>query len=426
MVHYTVHKIASRCLKGSLMFKLLRIPKKINLLVAELEMFFTLSRWVHFQTMLVSLLATPFRATVSGRVRILATGTHRTKHNEFLQKYDALLGKVLRFYALKLIAVLQKQNEPLYIIIDDSKAQKRGKHVQAAFRYFDHATQRYMWGHQFLCVCLVYRGMRIPYAIELYRSKDDCKKRGIPFRKITQMAEDLITAIPELDIPTIYVLSDTYYASKEIIRSARAKGFHFVSYLKSNRCFTVNGRKTRMNRYIKRHFTKKHKHSITINGSRYRTHTTLAYLPGVGQVRIVFSQKKGHHKVLPIFSTDPTLTSIEIITIYRIRWSIEVLFKETKQHLGLTAYHHRDEKAARTHLTLVFIAHALLTHLFITEQREKGKLLTKKLLATFSVREQQERIRSMVSRDTLEYVKEQSDHSDDRIFKQIQSYLLAA
>ena len=405
----------------------MRIPKKINFLVAELEMFFTLSQWVHFQTMLVSLLATPFRATVSGRVRILGTGTHRTKHNEFLQKYDALLGKVLRFYALKLIAVLHKPKEPLYIILDDSKAAKRGKHVQAAFRYFDHVTQRYMWGHQFLCVCFVYRGLRIPYAIELYRAKEDCKKRNIPFRKITQMAEELIAAIPELDIPTIYVLSDTYYASKDIIKSARTKGFHFVSYLKSNRRFTVNGRKTKANRYIQRHFTKKkHKHSITINGSRYRTCTTLAHLPGVGEVHIVFSQKKGHHKVLPIFSTDPMLTSKEIVTIYRIRWSIEVLFKETKQHLGLIAYHHRDEKAARTHLTLVFIAHALLTHLFITEQREKGKLLTKKLLDTFSVREQQERIRSMVSRDTLEYVKEQSDHPDDRFFEQIDSCFLTA
>ncbi|GEM_PF-3946554 len=160
-------------------------------------MFFTLHQWVHFQTMLVSLLITPFKATVSGRPHVLAFGTHRTKHNVFLQSCDALLSKALGFYAIKLIALLHQAQETLYVLLDDSKSAKRGNHVQAAFHLFDHTTKRFLWGYQFACVTLLYREMIIPYAIELYRSKSDCQERHLPFRKLTQIAEDLITSLPD-------------------------------------------------------------------------------------------------------------------------------------------------------------------------------------------------------------------------------------
>lgn len=415
------------------MFKLLRIPQQLGDLIAELEMFFSLHQWIHFQTMLLSLLITPYKATVRGRSRILAFGTHRTKHNEFLQQSGELLGKALRFYAMKLIALLHQTQEMLYVIVDDSKTAKRGKHVQAAFRLFDHTTQRFLWGHQFVCLTLLYRGMTIPYAIELYRCKADCHKRHLPFRKLTQIAEDLIAEIPDFGIKRIYVLADTYYASKQIIRTVRARGFHFVSFLKSNRRIVINGRSTSVSKFLKRSFFKARKHWISLGKARYATVQQACYLPGLGEVSVVFSQKKGRRTVLPLFATDSTLTTKEIIAIYRKRWSIEVLFKQTKQYLGLTAYHHRDEHAVRTHLQLVLLAYALLTHLFLTEQRAQGKTFTTKLLATFSPRETQQRIRALVAVDTLDCIEDRipkrwlpTRHYKEQIIDQIKTYLLAA
>lgn len=415
------------------MFKLLRIPHRISNLIGELEMFFTLHQWVHFQTMLVSLLITPFKATVAGRTRVLAFGTHRTKHNAFLQSSDALLSKVLRFYTMQLIALLHQAQEVLYVILDDSKTAKRGKHVQAAFRLFDHTTGRFLWGHQFVCLTLLYRGITIPYAIELYRSKEDCQKRGLPFRKLTQIAEDLIATLPDFGVQQVYVLADTYYASKQIIRAVRAKGFHFVSFLKSNRRLIIDGRRSSVSTFLKRSFRKTRKCWISLGKTRYATVQQQCHLPRIGDVSVVFSQKKGRRTVLPLFTTDTTLTTKDIIAIYRKRWSIEVLFKHTKQYLGLTAYHHRDEHAVRTHLQLVLLAYALLTHLFLTEQRAEGKKLTTKLLATFSPREAQQRIRALVAVDTLDCIEDRipkrwlpTQHYKEQIIDQVKSYLLAA
>ena len=418
------------------MFKLLRIPQQVSVLLCELEVFFTLPQWVHFQTMLVSMLITPFKATVRGRMRVLEFGTHRTKHNEFLQKADTLVQKALGFYAMKLIALLHEsasKSEALYIILDDTKTAKRGKHVQAAFLLYDHTTKHFLWGQQFVCVTLQYRGMLIPYAIELYRCKTDCQQRSLPFRKVTQIAQDLLTALPDFGVKQAYVLADTYYASKDIIRTVRAQSIHFISFLKSNRRITINGRSTIVRRYLKSHFSKERKHSLTVGSGRYRTLRRLCTVPRIGDVVVVFSQIKGHHMIMPLFSTDTTLTTQEVISMYRKRWSIEVLFKLSKQYLGLTAYHHRDEHAARTHLQLVLLSHALLTHLFVSEQRAQGKTLTNKLLATFSLRDTQQHLRALVATDTLDCVKDHvpkrwlpTAHYKEQIIDQVKSYLLAA
>lgn len=415
------------------MFKLLRIPATISSLIGDLEMFFTLHQWVHFQTMLVSLLITPFKATVRGRSRVLAFGTHRTKHNEFLQHSEKLLGKALGFYAMKLSALIEHGQDALYIIIDDPKTAKRGKHIQAAFSLFDHATQRFLWGHQFVCVSLLYRGIAIPSAIELYRSQADCVKRHLPLRKLTQIAQELIATLPDFGIKRVYVLADTYYASKQIIRTVQDKGFQFVSFLKSNRRLTINGRSSSVCKFLKRSFCKTRKRWLRLGKTRYATVQQECHLHGVGKVSVVFSQKKGRRTVLPLFTTDPTLSTKQIVTIYQKRWSIEVLFKQTKQYLGLTAYHHRDEHAVRAHLQLVMLAYALLTHLFLTEQRAQGKKFTTKLLAKFSPRETQQRIRALVAIDTLDCAKDRlptrwlpTQHYKEQIIDQVKSYLLAA
>lgn len=413
------------------MFTLQRIPAQIDFLVAGLRMFFTIPQWVHFRTMLLSLLITPYKATVRGRMKALANGfsTHRTKHNEFLQLHEALLGKALKFYALLLVHLLYKAGARLHVIVDDSKTAKTGKHVQAAFHLFDHATKRFLWGQQFLAICLEYRGVVIPYAIELYRSKKDCLKRKVPFRKITQIAEDLLTSMPDFGVKEIFVLADCYYASKKLIGAVRAKGYQFVSFFRANRklCHTGHaGRPTTVGAAAKHLFATRRKRWVTVGKGRFAAIRTLYRVPGVGIVPIIFSRKKGRKGVLAVFSTDPTLSTNDILSIYRIRWSIEVLFKQTKQHLGLVAYHHRDERAVRSHLQLTFMAYALLTHLFVTEQRAQGRRLTRKLLATFSVKEAQTRVRTMVATDTFDLLKEHHHNVDGRVIQDLKSHLLAA
>lgn len=121
---------------------------------------------------------------MTGRSNVLGFGPHRTKHNEFLSRYSSKLSQALQFYAMKLLASIYIPGEPLYIIFDDSKTAKRGKKMQAAYKFFDHIHKRYGFGHHFVCCTLLYRDFVIPCAIELYRDKEYCRKNNLNFRNL--------------------------------------------------------------------------------------------------------------------------------------------------------------------------------------------------------------------------------------------------
>lgn len=66
-----------------------------------------------------------------------------------------------------------------------------------------------------------------------------------------------------------------------------------------------------------------------------------------------------------VITTDLTLTTRQIITAYRKRWRIEVLFRDCKQHLGLKDHQGWKQSSLR-HVAMVF-----LTFNFLAAEREQ-------------------------------------------------------
>ena len=137
------------------MLKLQRIPLQVELLLIGFQQFFNDYQWLHFNSILLALLVTPYKATLSGMVKILSFGSHMTKHNEFLNDCSNILSKVLKFYTMMILQLLKKSDEAIYFIIDDTTNKKRGKHILAAFSFFDHASKQYIWGQQLVCSIIV-------------------------------------------------------------------------------------------------------------------------------------------------------------------------------------------------------------------------------------------------------------------------------
>ena len=70
------------------MFRLQRVPLQVELSLIELQQFFNDFQWLHFKSILLALLVTPYKATLSGMVKVLSFGSHRSKHNEFLNDLE--------------------------------------------------------------------------------------------------------------------------------------------------------------------------------------------------------------------------------------------------------------------------------------------------------------------------------------------------
>lgn len=410
------------------MFKLQRIPLQIELLLAELQIFFNDYQWLHFRALLLSLLLTPYKATINGMVKILSYGSHRRKHNEFINDCNQILTKVLRYYAMMILSYLKKPGEPIYFIIDDTTNKRRGKHIVAAFKYFDHISKQYIWGHQLVCAIIEYRGIVIPYGIDIYVPQEEQKAVDVPFRKKTEMALDLLKVFEPEEGQEVFVLADTFYAAPSILNLCRQRRYSFVSMLKTNRILYIDGRRMNVDTYLRGVFKpNKRKRTIRLKRNKYEVHSNQAVLKSGGAVKLVCTRNTSHRTAKVIFTTNAALPIESILTAYQQRWSIEVFFKMSKQYLGLRANQNRNLAANDSAVKLSLIAHNLLTHVFLEEMRAQGKRLTEKNLALFSVLTVRDRIRHIAQVDSIEYCLERnSNKSKNKVITEIKKMLLAA
>jgi len=112
--------------------------------------------------------------------------------------------------------------------------------------------------------------------------------------------------------------------------------------------------------------------------------------------------------VKTIFTTNTALPVEKILKAYNKRWSIEIFFKMSKQHLGLRAYQSRNLEATQSSLRLSLISYNLLTHAFLEKLREKGKRITDKNLAHFSLVDIRDHLRNITMIDSIEYCLEKN------------------
>jgi SRSO17 transposase len=244
------------------MFKLQRVPLQVETLLFELQMFFNDYQWLHFKSILLALLVTPYKATLTGIVKVLSFGSHISKHNEFLNDCSAILSNVLKFQAMLILNLLKKSGEAIYFIIDDTSNKKRGKHILAAFKFFDHTCKQYIWGQQLVCSIIEYRSIVIPYAIEVYIPKQTAQANGYEFKKKTEIASEVLNKFEADEKQAVFVVADTYYASPAIMKVCRSRKYSFISMLKTNRILRISNKQMNVSSYTKRFFPKRKRSRI--------------------------------------------------------------------------------------------------------------------------------------------------------------------
>ena len=174
--------------------------------------------------------------------------------------------------------------------------------------------------------------------------------------------------------------------------------------MKKNRNLLIRGRKSKLGVYMHNLFKRETQQTATVQTQKRkrRYHCvsntyTVSKIPD--PVKIVFSKRGNQKKILGIACTDLKLPASLIILYYTFRWTIEVWFKQAKQHLGLGALHRIRWEGVVKHLHLSACAFGLLTHLALAS--EKGK--TKILHAASSVLPARSELRDLFFQDAIDY-----------------------
>ena len=129
-----------------------------------------------------------------------------------------------------------------------------------------------------------------------------------------------------------------------------------------------------------------------MKGTNYRTYALNVLLnlsddkkkPEILAVKLLFSSSTKQRKEnwVVFLSTDVELSAEKILEIYALRWSIEVYFKEAKQHFGFLKEQTGDYAVHYASIHLCAIRYLLIAHGMLTTGESFGTIrskITKKL-----------------------------------------------
>ena len=184
--------------------------------------------------------------------------------------------------------------------------------------------------------------------------------------------------VREADLPAdrnITVLFDAYYPCPTVVQAVEPRGGHSIRVGKSNRRFGVGRQSHRLSPYGP-NVLRRSGPWVKITGLRkthtYRVAERIGSLKKPGDVKIVFSRRRGDRQSVALVTKDRARPARRVVADYWRRWSIERLIKDEKQPLGLGAYRVLRYRAVVRHLHLVDVAYACLTHLGLKTQGAQG------------------------------------------------------
>jgi hypothetical protein len=274
-------------------------------------------------------------------------------------------------------------------VFDDTVKIRRGKKMEGVSSHFDHTLSKHVMGQQMLTMGLSTEELFMPLDSQLYISKTKISplnreykdNRCIAAKRYNEalhntkpeMADEMIRRAKNYGINADYVIADAWFGTKPMIYNITSHNLTAVLRMKKNK--------------MKYRYTDINGEHLLINAQdlyQYAVRKQWEKIPGVPyqavnlNVELDFSEFNDGDPLwfniqllftrgvsidggscgkkdwaLFLVSNPLDLTANQILEIYALRWSIEVYFKEAKQHLGLLQEQTRSfaSYTASIHLT---------------------------------------------------------------------------
>lgn len=275
----------------------------------------------------------------------------------------------------------------IWAAIDDSVVAKTGQ-KQPGLAYHFHQDgadpgrlRKFLYGHCWVTLGLIWptvtRALCFPLRAALYVRAKDCDP--VEFKDKPALALALLAALRLPKAVCLRVLVDGAYATKSFILGVRQLSYHVITRLKhnANLCWPAPpppkkrrgaprkyGAKVELESY---HIAHSQKAQVQIGQQGYlATYSSLDAIPRrLGLLcRIVMVELRNHKRAV-LLSTDLTLSPVEIIQAYAMRFALEIAFRDLKQRFGWGHYQVRSRQAIERHVALSFVAASLTTLLLV-------------------------------------------------------------
>ncbi len=252
-----------------------------------------------------------------------------------------------------------KVNGRLLIVGDGIKVPKTGKKmpgVKLLHQESESNTKpQYIMGHSCQAVAVLVGALQSVFAVPLASRIHE----GIVFsnRDKATLLDKMILLVDSLSLPEFYFIADAYYSARKIMSCLLAQGNHLASQVRMNAVAYLPAtipsgkrKKGRPKRYGKKIPLRNlfdnpetmHEAKSPVYGEkdvllRYRSVDLLLKRIGI-LVRFVAVIHPTRGRCI-LLCTDLSLSPMEIISLYGLRFKIEVSFKQAIRTIGSYAYH---------------------------------------------------------------------------------------
>jgi hypothetical protein len=235
-------------------------------------------------------------------------------------------------------------------------------------------------------------GLRIPFR-RCYYTKEYCLKIGRTYRTQTELAAELIRALPLPDGADVVVLGDTAFDAEVIRQACAERRYCWIVPLNPER--VLAGPKPRpkvcslakeltagqfeairlypnKGAYVAMRRLSAYRVGPNVKPRIYYAHQESRDVHSVGSVQLVFSTREQPTAGQPpqvqkiLMSNDRSLSVAEVVELYDLRWQIELFFKELKSTLGFDQYRFRRFEQVEGWLEMT-----LVTFVYLEWQRAR-------------------------------------------------------
>lgn len=386
------------------------LPKYAAAIMIAFAPAFTKPSFGRFVLLFVAAVLCRGRRTVTRMVDVLSGAADGD-----VSDYHRLLSRApwkynTMYHALASLVLEVVPDEWTELVVDDTGTRHPGKTVFGKACHRDAVKSSktktaYYYGHKWVVLCVlvkfpwIKRRLALPIFSLLYIPEKAVKKHNeendtnIRFRTMPQLAKIMLqfvtTWFPDRKFR---FLGDGGYSSHDLARFCSIRGTRLALVGKFHPQANLYGppigkRKNarKGDRLLKpeeqvklgnfRHVEVKWYNSSS-RKVRIKSGTGLWYKGGQGvvEVRWVFVQdEEGTHRDEYFFTTDMSLSPVEIVESYTGRWNIETTFQECKEHLGLSTTRNRTENSVRRSVPCLLGVYSLLTLMFHEFWKEHRK-----------------------------------------------------
>ena len=380
------------------MYKI-KFPESFSDLILQLKDNFSNPSFKHFEVLLSAILLGHPKKTITSGLRLMKPSGHFSNACRFLSQYkwDPIQ---LGLSVFKIILKYMPVASALTFALDDTLVAKFGSKIFGRGCHFDHARKvnrpKYINGHNWVVLGFLHfsflfsKWLCFPILADLFVPEKQLDKNH-QFRSRIQIAIDLIDKIKTFINKRFIVIADGLYAKKDLVKYCIKEKVTFISRLRSDAALFQKPKPVIVKKRGRpRTFGKRlpSLSQLASNKNDFKQYQLKLYgkqccvkiksfcaiwKPAATEIKVLIVYFDNMANPCYFFCTDLHLSDTKIVELIAARWSIETLFSDLKDHLGLCDWQCRIEQSVVRSVPLTCVATSILL-LWSHQQSQKNQL----------------------------------------------------